>query len=76
MKIRSKLYQYMLVPLGVSLMFKTLDNIFNGITLSIYGLFLITGVLSLAHISTEFEFIIRLSAFIYFVVGLKAHKDL
>ena len=72
----SKLYQYMLVPLGVSNKFKTLDNIFNGITLSIYGLFLITCVLSLATISTKYEFIIRLSAFLYVAVGLKAHKDL
>ena len=72
----SMLYQYMLVPLGVSHKFKTLDNIFNGITLSIYGLFLIIGVLSLATFSTEFEFIITLSAVLFIAVGLKAHKDL
>ena len=66
----------MLVPLGVSLKFKTLDNIFNGITLSIYGLFLLTYGLSLALISTKYEFIIKLSAFVCVLTALKTHKDL
>ena len=64
------------MPLGVSHKFKTLDNIFNGITLSIYGLFLITFVLSLANITTEYELIIKLSAFVCVLTAVKTHKDL
>ena len=66
----------MLVPLGVSHKFKTLDNIFNGITLSIFGLFLLTFGLSLATISTKYELIIKLCAFVSTLSRVKSHKVL
>ena len=76
MKTRSKLYQYMLVPLGVSHKFKTLDKIFNGIILSIFGLFLLTSSLTLAIIKTKYELIITFSGFLTILSGVKSHKDL
>ena len=41
-----RLFQYMLVPFGLSFRFNSLDYYFTGITISIFGLFFVTTVLS------------------------------
>ena len=41
-----RLFQYMLVPFGLSFRFASIDYYFSGITVSIFGLFFVTTVLS------------------------------
>ena len=55
------LFEYMIVPFGLSLKHKSLDNCFIGITYSVFGLFLVTIALSLPFFTTVSDLIMKIN---------------
>ena len=50
------------VPFGLSLRYKTLDKVFNGITISIFGLFLVTALISMTVFTNIAELLVKVFA--------------
>ena len=67
------LFQYILLPFGLSLKHKTLDSIFTGISYSVFSLWLITQVLSLLIDMTIKTTLLKLSSFTVGLIWVRIH---
>lgn len=73
------LFQYILSPFGLTLRHKTWDNIFFGISLTIFSVFVLTFVASLTQITPWYIFVMKLiifcciATFVMIYIKLKAN---
>ena len=70
------LIQYMLTPFGLSLRHKSIDYYFTGIVVSVFGLFLLTLVLSFISLTPITGLILRIIVFFYVITSIMAYIHL